>query len=294
MSYSSDLKRQLAEREIKKSCCHRALLYGILGMRGTVLGDRITLSLEGASVAPLAAAEIRRVFGCEAELRMMGARFPRAELSFSSPSAAAYLEKGELTYPQKNAPCPQCPAHFLRGIFLAAGRMSDFTKLYRLEFSAGKRADALYDLLSEVGTPPRRTVRRSEILLYYKTNAEICDFLAAIGAETAAFGLINDTIEAGYRNAANRRANCEARNIERAVEASMRFLHIYRRLEAADKLSRLPEDLRETARLRAENPSVSIGILAAKHSPPISKSGMNHRLERIERLAEELLKNEEG
>ena len=293
MSYSTELKQQLAEREIKKNCCRRSLVYGMLQMRAGVTGDEIALSLPAEAVAPLAALEIRRALGCEAKVRSIRARFPRTELIFSSGQVASQLVTGELSYPQKTPACPHCQAHFLRGIFLAVGRMSDFKKLYRLEFAANERADALQTLLAELGIPPRRTVRRTETILYYKTNSEICDFLAVIGAEAAAFGLINDNIEAGYRNIANRRANCEARNIERAVEASMRFVHIYRRLVAADKLSCLPEELRETAILRAENPSVPLGVLGAKHSPPISKSGMNHRLEKIERLAEELLKNEE-
>ncbi len=293
MSYSSDLKRQLVEKEVKKSCCRRAAVYGLLAIRGVATGDDITLSLEGESVAPFAAAEIGRLFGTEVRVGRATARSPRATVAFSSPEAAAYLRAAELTYPRRSQPCPHCQSHFLRGIFLAAGRMSDYTKLYRLEFSAKDRTDALAALLSELDLPPKRTERRGEVLLYYKTNAAICDVLAAIGAEAAAFSLINDTIEAGYRNAANRRANCEARNIERAVDASMRFVHIYRRLEEADKLSRLPEDLRATARLRAENPMMSLAALGARHTPPISKSGMNHRLEKIEQMIKEILKNKE-
>ncbi len=291
MSYSSDLKRQLAEKEVKKSCCRRATVYGILAMRGIAAEDDVTLTLEGESVAPFAAAEIGRIFGVHVQVMRASARSPRATLAFVSHEAADYLRAAELTYPQKAQPCLHCQSHFLRGIFLASGRMSDYQKLYRLEFSAKDRADALSSLLTALDLPPKRTERRGETLLYYKTNATICDVLAVIGAEAAAFNLINDNIEAGYRNAANRRANCEARNIERSVEASMRFVHLYRRLEEADKLSRLPEDLRATARLRAENPMMSLAALGARHTPPITKSGMNHRLEKIEGMIEEILKH---
>ena len=294
MSYSSDLKRQLAEKEVKKNCCRAAAIYGILAMRGTATGDDVTLHLPWECVAPLAAAELRRIFKTDVRLTRASSRSLRATLSFFSPEAAGYIRAGELTYPQKTPPCPHCQTHFLRGIFLASGRMSDYRKLYRLEFSVGERADALAGLLSSLDFPPKRAERRGETLLYYKTNATICDVLAAIGAEAAAFSLINDNIEAEYRNAANRRANCEARNIERSVEASMRFVHLYRRLEEADKLSRLPEDLRATACLRAENPMMSLAALGARHTPPITKSGMNHRLEKIQQMIEEILKSKEG
>ena len=290
MSYSTVLKHQLAEKEIKKSCCRRALLYGILSARAEVDGEEVVLSLEGESVAPLAAAEIRRVFGVF-PVSTVGKQ--RTRLSFSSDAAAQHVAGGEFSYPEKTPPCPHCLSHFLRGIFLAVGRMSDYRKLYRLEFSAGRRADALYTLLSDTVGEPKRVDRREEKILYYKTNAAICDVLAAIGAEASAFDLINDNIEAGYRNAANRRANCEARNIERAVDASMRFVTLYRRLETEGKLKKLPEELRETARLRAEFPTASLSALGGRCTPPISKSGMNNRLKKIEQLANELLTEEE-
>lgn len=294
MSYSRELKRQLAEKDIKRNCCRRSLLYGMLSMRGVAVGDEVTLSLDAGAAADLASAEIRRLFGIVPSAVLLGPKRGRARLVFTSPLAAAYIRSAELTYPEKVPPCPHCLSHFLRGIFIAAGRMSDFTKLYRLEFSCGERREELLSLLSEITDPPKRTERKGESLLYYKTNSAICDLLAFIGAESSAFALINDNIEAGYRNAANRRANCEARNIEKSVEASMRFVHIVRRLEAADMLTRLPDELRETAMLRAENPTASLAALGNRCSPPVSKSGMNHRLEKIERLAAELLAEEEG
>ena len=294
MSYSTELKRQLSEKDIKKSCCRRSLLYGMLAMRGEAVEDEVTLRLDSGPVSELASAEIRRIFGQLPRAIPSGPKCTRTRLVFASPAAADYIRSEELAYPEKTPPCPHCLSHFLRGIFLAAGRMSDFTKLYRLEFSCGDRREALAALLTEITDEPKITERRGERLLYYKANSAICDLLAFIGAEASAFALINDNIEAGYRNAANRRANCEARNIEKAVEASMRFVHIVRRLEAADMLRRLPDELRETAVLRAENPTASLAALGNRCSPPVSKSGMNHRLEKIEKLAAELLAGEEG
>lgn len=290
MSYSTELKRRLAEKGIKKSCCRRSLLYGLLSLRGEPgEGDTVSLSVDAGAVAPLAETELRRFCGAARVEASCGARSARTTFTFTSEVLSAHLREGSLSYPEKDPPCPQCLSHFLRGIFLASGRMSDFTKQYRLEFSANRQADELSALLAETVAEPKLTTRRGETVLYYKTNSEICDLLAVIGAEADAFALINETIEAGYRNAANRRANCEARNIERSVEASMRFVQLYRRLQAADKLKNLPEELRETARLRAENPTVSLATLGGRCTPPVSKSGMNHRLEKIERLASELL-----
>lgn len=294
MSYSTDLKKTLAEYEIKKKCCRRALLYGILVMRADLFGDdSVTLTLPQGEVAALTAKEIHALLGVMPEVRPLGAKGSRVRISFSSRECFDHLVTGELAYPQKSPPCQQCLSHFLRGIFLAAGRMSDFTKLYRLEIAADRFADALYDLLSEAVSPPRLLARRNERILYYKTNDEICDFLAAIGAEQVTFDLINNTIAAGYRNAVNRRMNCEVRNIGRSVDAAERIIVLIERLIAADKLKKLPDDLRDTALLRVEHKTLSIAALARKTTPPVSKSGMNHRLEKIEKIATELLKGEE-
>lgn len=295
MSYSTELKRRLAEKEIKRSCCRRSLLFGILSMRGRVEeGHLVTLTLD-ETLAPLALPELRRICKAEPEVKTIGARSKRMAVSFVSEPLADHLLRGEVSYPEKEPPCVHCLSHFLRGIFLSAGRISDFTKQYRLEFSVKAEGASLAALLSETVAEPKFAERRDERILYYKTNSDICDFLAMIGAEADAFALINETIEAGYRGAANRRANCEASNIERSVEASMRFLQIYRSLEAADKLKCLPEELRQTAELRAENPTVSLATLGGRCTPPVSKSGMNHRLEKIEKLARELLADcEEG
>ena len=294
MSYCTDLKKTLAEYEIKKKCCRRALLYGILSMRGDPVGDAdVTLTLPQGEIVTLVAREVHQLLGKLPEVRPLGAKGSRVRISFTSRELYEHLVHGELGYPQKNPPCQQCLSCFLRGIFLASGRMSDFTKLYRLEISAERFADALYELLSDVVSPPKLLTRRNEHLLYYKTNDEICDFLAAIGAEQVTFDLINNTIAAGYRNAVNRRMNCEVRNIGRAVDAAERLIGLIERLIATDKLKKLPDELKDTALLRVEHKTLSIAALARKTTPPVSKSGMSHRLEKIEKIAIELLKGEE-
>lgn len=295
MSYCTDLKKTLAECEIKKKCCRKALLYGILSMRGEPTDEGcVSMTLPQGEVATLVAREVHALLGVLPEVRPLGAKGSRVRISFASPECYNHLLNGELTYPQKSPPCGLCLSHFLRGIFLAAGRMSDFTKLYRLEISADRYADALYDLLSATVSVPKLQARRNERILYYKTNSEICDFLTAIGAEHVTFDLINNTIAAGYRGAVNRRMNCEMRNIGRSVDAAERLIGLIERLITADKLKKLPDELKSTALLRVEHKTLSIAALARKSTPPVSKSGMNHRLEKIEKIAEELLKGEEN
>ena len=110
-----------------------------------------------------------------------------------------------------------------------------------------------------------------------------------IGCSGAAFGIINQVIENEYRSAAERRANCETGNIARAVGASMRQIEVLEELEKRNKLALLPPELYETARMRLENRDMSLTQLASLMSPPISKSGLNHRLSKIMELAKQML-----
>ncbi len=290
MSYSYDLKQALAEKEIKKVCCRTAMLYGMLASRGVAETDgRISLPCPAGAVSAFAEKQCKILFGKLPEVGCHGIGGGQVKLSFVSEEAKQFL-LGDLTvFPLKGRPCPLCRMHFLRGIFLAAGRMSDYRKLCRLEFSVGDRRDKLLPIFTEAAGEPKYTKRRQEEILYYKTSGAVGDFCAAMGAENITFSLINNTIEAGYRNDANRRANCETRNIARSIEASMRFLRLYRLLEAEGKLSLLPEELQETAKLRAENPDVPLSVLGARMTPSVSKSGLNHRLNKIMKSAAVLL-----
>ncbi len=294
MSYSYDLKESLAEKEIKKACCRTSMLYGMLAARGTVSEDgSISLGLPLGAVSSFAERQIRILFGKAPHAASYGIGKGHVKLSFAGKGVKEFLESDFSGVPLSGRPCSLCHTHFLRGIFLAAGRMSDYKKLCRLEFSVGARRDKLFPLLTEAAGEPKYTKRREEEILYYKTAATVGDFFAAIGAENITFSLINNTIEAEYRNDANRRANCETRNIARSIEASMRFLHLYRLLEAEGKLSLLPEELQETARLRAENPDMPLSVLGGKMTPPVSKSGLSHRLNKIIKSAV-LLLGEDG
>ena len=92
---------------------------------------------------------------------------------------------------------------------------------------------------------------------------------------------MNSKIEKQFRNEANRRTNCEAGNIARSVSAAQRVVKVIERLEKDKLLSSLPEELERVARARLENPEASLAQLASMITPPITKSGLNHRLQRV-------------
>ena len=136
----------------------------------------------------------------------------------------------------------------------------------------------------------RRTQRTKQYIYYLKDGEAIADFLAYIGANTAAFDFMNSRIEREFRNNINRQVNCDTANIEKQLRAVRKYNDVIGQLVASDKIDSLPAELRETAILRLENEQLSLTDIGKLLKPPVSKSGVKHRLDKIMALAEDILK----
>lgn len=290
MSFSSEQKGELINQAYKSACCRRALLCGMLFARAANLAeDMISFNLEKRESAEFASKHIKEFYGQTPKI----SRPPRGgrcvNVAFKSKSAAKYLASLSKTEDLFLPKCPSCTSSFLRGVFIASGRISDPMKQYGLEFSVGERTDIFCALLSELGVPPLVTHKATGPVVYYKNSSFIEDFCALAAMNTTAFAVMNAKIKSDIRNNANRVANCETNNIGKAVNASMKQMDTLILLERAGLLSSLPEELEATARLRMEHRDLSLSQLAAISVPPISKSGLSHRLTKIMELAEQLL-----
>ena len=180
--------------------------------------------------------------------------------------------------------CSQGAHHFARGLFLGYGSVTNPSRGYHLELSFREEAqrDAAAAYIAEAfGAAPKKTARKAQYIAYFKESGVIEDFLACIGATKAVFDLMNSKILRELRNDANRVANCETANIGKSISASQRSIAAIRELAAAGQLSGLPPELQHTAELRLANEEASLTELGAKMEPPISKSGMSHRLTKI-------------
>ena len=117
------------------------------------------------------------------------------------------------------------------------------------------------------------------------TTDRIEDFLTSIGAPLSAMEIMNAKLEKDLRGSVNRRVNCDAANLDKAVEAAQSQLEAIRRLEEQGRLALLPEKLQETASLRLAHPEDTLSQLAQRYDPPITKSALNHRLRKLVELA---------
>ena len=185
---------------------------------------------------------------------------------------------------------PDTAASFVSGVYLVCGNITDPQKNYHAEFSVPhlKLSEDLALLLNTLGSHPKRTVRRGVQLLYYKESEQIEDLLTMIGAVKSSLDLMDIKIYKDVRNTVNRITNCETANIGKTVAASSSQVEDIRLIWRARGEESLPEELRELARLRVENPELSLRELGEALSEPITRSGVNHRLKRLSAIAQEL------
>ncbi len=197
---------------------------------------------------------------------------------YDGDSSADLIKKG-----LKGLVCQECLQSFLAGIFVATGNISDPSKSYHLEFSVPdtNTADAISEVLCEAGFEEKRTIRKGRVILYFKNSTVIEDILGFMGASSGAFELMNAKIVREMRETTNRQVNCDAANISKTLSASEKHIRIINELKELGIFNSLTGDLKETAELRVSFPDISIADLGQKFSPPISKSGVKHRLDKI-------------
>jgi len=283
-SFATTVKNEILQLEIKnKKCCMFSYLYGFLFCNQTE-DDKYyikTTSVENA----------------DSFLKTCDLLFKKKHLCFYK-NGKISIETGILRYftvaeYKKNIfKCEDCAYHFLRSVFLLRGTVSDPFKMYLLEmsFSEENRAKEVLNLLDELGFNFKIRLRQNKYVVYSKSSEAIAYFLAVIGANNATFTIMNNKILKGIRNDANRVKNCDDANIGKAVNASHRHTSAIKYLIDSNNITRLPDQLRETARLRLEYNELNYAELGRKFSPVISKSGVFHRLEKIVELSEEFKK----
>ena len=278
MNYSQLLKEELIEGAPHSACCKKAFAAGLLFDLRELRENCLVLVLSGAAARRECATAFREQYRRTALLNGSVMLFPSEQLY------KTYKEPPPLS-------CPHCAGHFLRGLLISCGSVTDPQKAYHLEFrlSNPEKVPYLADFLESKGWRAGcRTLRGGGVGIYFKNSTIIEEILTLTGSNKALFALMNAKIAHTIRNEENRATNCVTNNIKRSVNAASRVCEQIAALERAGRLSDLPSELRETAALRTEHPDVSMEELARLHNPPITKSGLNHRLQKIVAAAEAL------
>lgn len=183
-----------------------------------------------------------------------------------------------------------CKRAFIRGAFLASGSISDPNKGYHFEIVCNTKEQGrqLQGVMSSFGIEAKMVERKKHYVVYLKEGEQIVDILNVMGAHIALMNLENVRILREMRNSVNRRVNCETANISKTVNASVRQVEDIRLIMQQGGLHSLPENLQEIAQARLDNPDMPLKDLGMLLTPPLGKSGVNHRLRRISEIADRL------
>lgn len=296
MSFSSDAKAELCRLPLSRKCCAQAECYGALLCANRFGGGEARIVTESEAFAARLPALFRKAFHISFDRlpeEGPGKRvfsITEADKLAALTAAFGYDPSAAVSHHINFAVLEEdhCRTAFFRGAFLAGGSVTDPQKDYHLELTTTHLSvnRELLTLLREAGFTPKAAQRGGSYMAYFKQSEAVADFLTAIGAPLAAMELMNAKAEKDLRGGVNRRVNCDAANLGKAVDAAQEQLSAIRRLAERISLTELPPKLSEAARLRLENPDLTLTELAALCQPPITKSSLSHRLKKIADLAE--------
>lgn len=299
MSFATQVKAELAEIRPAALCCLKAQAYG-MAQGGHAFGrSGISLQTENASIAALYSELLGKISGTALQWQKpTGTRgfhsvsFADAEQSRRLLEAFGHSEKEvAVRLNRANLECEQCACAYLRGLFLSCGTVSSPQSGYHLEFPVSyyNLSRDLPALFAELGLRVRTVRRKGDYVLYFKESEQIEDCLTVMGAVNSTLELMNVKMVKDIRNKTNRVINCESANIDKIVAAAAGQLEAVRHIQkATGGLDALPPDLRELAQLRLQNPDMSLRELGQALEQPISRSGVNHRMQRLLAFAREV------
>lgn len=183
-----------------------------------------------------------------------------------------------------------CKQAYIRGAFLTSGSVTAPEKGYHLEIVCANdiHADNVLYIMSEFGLEPKQVERKKYKVIYIKDGSMIVDMLNIMGAHVSLMDMENVRILKDMRNSVNRRVNCETANISKTVSAAVKQIDDIRYIEKVKGMKYLPANLRSLAEMRLEEPELPLKELGERLSPPLGKSGVNHRLRKISEIANEL------
>lgn len=290
MSFSSDVKNELIDTLAEKDCCNSAMLAGMLSFGGKFSADD-TFTLTGENYKLL---DFLSVYCAEKYFIFPTLIKRKGSYSLSLPDASMLLleldilKTGEVKFSLPGMMSDCCKRSFIKGAFLSSGTISDPQKQNHLEFSTPHfgLSGPFAELLAEFDIPAKTLKRKSRYVTYFKDNDIICDVLALMGAGSAALKISETNISKSIANRDNRIINSENANYDKTVIASVKQILAINTIDKYMGIDGLPSQLRDLALLRLEKRDANLAELAEMLE--ISKSGVNHRMRKIMKIAEDL------
>ena len=309
MSFSGEVKKELGEQISPARHCRLAEISAIIAFCGKLVVDKdqtliLKLQTESTILTKKVFLLLKQVFRVSAELttRSISAKKNLYELALTAEETTLVMAACKLAawqeekngYPllveQTIVTKSCCKRSFIRGAFLAAGSVSNPNKAYHFEIvvSQQKNGELLCEVMRSFDIDAKMIARKYHYVVYVKEGAQIVDLLNVMEAHVALMEFENVRILKDMRNTINRKVNCEAANINKTVKAATRQVEDILFIKEKVGLATLAEGLEEIALLRTTYPEASLKELGEMLSPPVGKSGVNHRLKKLCEIAEGL------
>ena len=317
MSFSSDVKEELSRQNSRARHCQIAEVAAVISMCGGVSISSeekysLRIQTENIAVARKYFTLLKKTFNIDTEVSIKQNVYlkktrtylilvKKHEDAIRILKATKLIDKsGEIwenlsltdnLVIQKSC----CKRAFIRGAFLAAGSISDPRKSYHFEIAciSEQKAIQLKDIINTFQIDAKVVQRKKYHVVYIKEGAQIVDILNVMEAHVALMDLENVRILKEMRNSVNRKVNCETANIHKTVSAAVKQKEDIKYIQAKIGFESLAEGLSEMARLRLDQPEATLKELGMMLTPPVGKSGVNHRLRKLSTLAEELRESKE-
>ena len=317
MSFSGNVRKELSGNISPARHCQIAEIAAFIGMCGTVVINSfdqysVKLHSENLLVARKVFTLLEKTFNIKADISI------RRNISKDSVSYAVVVRRhqdalrilqatkmiGEhrensddiMAFSPLVIQQTCCKRAFLRGVFQAAGSMSDPNKSYHFEIVCAlpEAATQIQSVICGFGMDAKVVRRKKSFVVYLKEGSQIVDILNVMEAHVSLMELENVRILKEMRNSVNRKVNCETANINKTVSAAVKQVEDITYLRDTIGFENLPENLVEAALARLENPEAALKELGEALTPPVGKSGINHRLRKLSEMADKVRQEQGG
>lgn len=286
MSFSQDVKNELCRARLEGKDSRIALLSGIVSAIGKADDGEVVVVSESSDVIKLMMKQLKATYGLSSRLdSAASSRFTKKKIY----ALRFEMDDGDLDMlfsptTHEYLPFEASTNFYLRGLFLGLGSITDPSKGYHLElvFKNLPFAERTARLIQrEFQLVAKVLPRKNDFVCYLKGAENISDFLTVVGSVQQLLEFENTRAYKQVFNNINRALNCDTANIERSRVAAVEQLDAIEYLKSAGKLEQMGEKYVEVAELRLQNPSMELSALAAMMDPPLTKSGLNHRMRKI-------------
>lgn len=301
MTFSSKVKNELCKISRPFNDNSISLLYGLLLFSRSFSATEISFCTENKNIIEIICDLILQNFGCIVDTIFLNKN--KGNIILKVPCEQDRLKilskfdhlKDEINLKINTKLLKEANdiRLFLRGVFLSCGAINNPQNGYHLEFSVphmvlSKCLLELLTSLENIHPKVKTTIRKGNFIVYIKNSADITDFLTYIGASTSAMDLIQIKMVKEVRNYVNRTTNFETANINKIANAAAVQIDAIKKIKRCKKFSLLDESLQELAELRLKNPEMSLRELGNNLSVPLTRSRVNHKMEKILNISQNM------